>query len=203
MTDLDHYQVLGLATNATSKEIRKRYKKLCQKYHPDKNPENADHFMLIRRAYDVLIDPQRRVIYDQGIRQGINPEEFKTTLFAFITKLLPLILSRLVAHGGNFEQSAQFELTTQKSEIAGERAKAVEAQRIVNKYLKSIKSGHESYFAQALIKKNVEINVVLQHCDVALAVIKFLSDDTKNILCEEEVEELPRQLTEALHWTRV
>jgi len=186
MTDLDHYQVLGVSVNASKKDIRSAYKSLCQQYHPDRNEDNADHFMRIRKAYDVLSDPQRKVIYDQGLRQGINPEEFKRILYATITKLLPQVLGRLIAHGGNFEQSAQFELTTRKSEIAGEKAKAVEAQQVVNKYLKTIKSGHDSYFVQALTKKNVEINVAIKNYDVNLAVVKFLADDTKNILCEKE-----------------
>ena len=188
MSDQDHYEILGVANNATQEEIRRSYKHLCQKYHPDRNPENPDHFMVIRKAYDVLSDPRRKALYDQGIRQGINPREFNTALDAIINRLMPKILGRLTAHGGSFEQSAQFELTTAKSLAKGERKNILEAQEIVNKYLDRITSGMDSYFAQGLIKKSVEINVALTRFEVEIAVLKFLSEDTKNIVSKKESE---------------
>lgn len=188
MSEQDHYEILGVANNATQEEIRRSYKHLCQKYHPDRNPDNSDHFMLIRKAYDVLSNLQRKVIYDQGIRQGINPQEFKVALDAIVNRLMPKILGRLTAHGGSFEQSAQFELTTAKSLAKGERKNLLQAQEIVNKYLDRITSGMDSYFAQGLMKKSTEINVAITRFEVEIAVLKFLSEDTKNIISQDETE---------------
>jgi molecular chaperone DnaJ len=64
----DYYQVLGVPKNASSDEIRKAYRKLAQKHHPDANPGNKDaedRFKEISAAYDVLGDEDKRKSYDQ------------------------------------------------------------------------------------------------------------------------------------------
>jgi len=64
----DYYEVLGIARNASDDLIRKSYKKLAIKWHPDKNPNNAaeasERFKLIAEAYEILSDPVRRREYD-------------------------------------------------------------------------------------------------------------------------------------------
>jgi molecular chaperone DnaJ len=64
----DYYKVLGLPKNATAADIKKGYRKLAQKYHPDANPGNRDaeeRFKEISAAHDVLGDPEKRKQYDQ------------------------------------------------------------------------------------------------------------------------------------------
>ncbi len=64
---LDYYQVLGIKSTASLKEIKAAYKRLARLRHPDLNggdPEAARAFVLISRARDILIDPQRRAAYD-------------------------------------------------------------------------------------------------------------------------------------------
>jgi molecular chaperone DnaJ len=66
--DKDYYQVLGVAKNATAEEIKKAYRKLAQKHHPDANPGNPqaeERFKEISAAHDVLGDDDRRKQYDQ------------------------------------------------------------------------------------------------------------------------------------------
>ncbi|MBI4319853.1 MAG: J domain-containing protein [Chloroflexi bacterium] len=64
----DYYQVLGVARNASEKEIRQAYRKAARKYHPDVNPGNKQaeaQFKEIQRAYEVLGDPDKRAKYDK------------------------------------------------------------------------------------------------------------------------------------------
>lgn len=75
MSKRDYYEVLGVQRNATEAEIKKAFKKLAMKYHPDRNPDDEEaktKFSEAREAYDVLSDAQKRAAYDQFGHAGVE-----------------------------------------------------------------------------------------------------------------------------------
>jgi molecular chaperone DnaJ len=75
MSKRDYYEVLGVARDANDAAIKKAFKRLAMKYHPDRNQDNAeaiDKFKEAREAYDILSDAQKRAAYDQYGHAGVD-----------------------------------------------------------------------------------------------------------------------------------
>lgn len=80
MTFIDYYKVLGISKNATDKDIKKAYRKLARKYHPDLNPSDKDaekQFKAINEANEVLSDPKNRKKYDAYGEHWQNAEAYE------------------------------------------------------------------------------------------------------------------------------
>lgn len=79
MAKRDYYEILGVSRDASTAEIKKAYRKLAVKYHPDKNPDNAEaeeKFKEATNAYEVLSDAKKRQSYDQFGHSGPNNQGF-------------------------------------------------------------------------------------------------------------------------------
>ena len=79
MAKRDYYEVLGLSRSASSDEVKKAYRKLALKHHPDKNQNDKaseERFKEISEAYDVLSDPKKRQMYDQFGHGATGPGGF-------------------------------------------------------------------------------------------------------------------------------
>ncbi len=76
MAKRDFYEILGVAKNASEDEIKKSYRKLAMKYHPDRNPDSKgaeEKFKEVKEAYEMLSDPQKREAYDRFGHAGVDP----------------------------------------------------------------------------------------------------------------------------------
>jgi molecular chaperone DnaJ len=76
MAKRDFYEILGVAKNATEDEIKKSYRKLAMKYHPDRNPdskESEEKFKEVKEAYEMLTNADKREAYDRYGHAGVDP----------------------------------------------------------------------------------------------------------------------------------
>jgi molecular chaperone DnaJ len=76
MAKRDFYEILGVAKNASEDEIKKAYRKLAMKYHPDRNPdskESEEKFKEVKEAYEMLTNPEKREAYDRYGHAGVDP----------------------------------------------------------------------------------------------------------------------------------
>jgi DnaJ-related protein SCJ1 len=73
----DYYKILGVSKSASAADIKRAYRKLSLKYHPDKNPapDAATKFAEISVAYDVLSDPDKREAYNRGGEEAVKMQE--------------------------------------------------------------------------------------------------------------------------------
>ena len=75
MAKRDCYEILEVSRTATEAEIKKAYRRMAMKYHPDRNPDNADaeeHFKEAKEAYEILTDARKRAAYDQFGHAGVD-----------------------------------------------------------------------------------------------------------------------------------
>lgn len=104
MAKKDYYEVLGLQKGADENEIKKAYRKLAKKYHPDTNQGNKEaelRFKEITEAYEVLSDPEKRKVYDSGGAEAFEGEAFEGNMDDFFSDLFG-------GHFGGFERRSGF-----------------------------------------------------------------------------------------------
>ena len=75
MSKRDYYEVLGISRDVNEADLKKAYRRLAMKHHPDRNQDNEESetlFKEAKEAYDVLSNPQKRAAYDQFGHAGVD-----------------------------------------------------------------------------------------------------------------------------------
>src|SRR5437868_7717159 len=73
----DYYEILGVNRDSSEEDIKKAYRKLAMKFHPDRNPDAKDaedKFKEAKEAYEILCEPDKRGAYDAYGHAGVNPQ---------------------------------------------------------------------------------------------------------------------------------
>ena len=161
MEKRDYYEVLEVSKNATSEEIKKAYRKMAIKYHPDKNPNDKDaeeKFKEAAEAYEVLSNPDKRSRYDQSGHAGLHGQQGFSGMDDIFSHFGDIFSDLFGGGGGGFSFSSGF---------GGFGGGGRQAQRHVNRgsnlrlrvklNLSEINEG---------VKKKVKVNkfVPCQHC---------------------------------------
>src|SRR5687768_7034399 len=100
----NYYHILGVSNSATADQIKRAYRKLAMKYHPDHNRRKyaEDRFKALQRAYDTLSDPEQRQQYDLSLGEGASEDQHDESMAVewrwseLESHVLPFILGAVV-----------------------------------------------------------------------------------------------------------
>ena len=109
MAKRDYYEVLGVNKDASEEDLKKAYRKLAMKHHPDRNPDNPkseERFKEAKEAYEILSDGQKRSAYDQFGHAGVDPSAAAGSGFGNFADAFGDIFSDIF--GGNRGRSGVF-----------------------------------------------------------------------------------------------
>jgi len=104
MKDMDYYEILEVARDASSAQLKKAYRKLALKYHPDRNPDDKEaeeNFKYVNEAYQVLSDDQKRSIYDQYGKAGLEGQGAGGGGFGNMDDIMDIFNSMFGGGGGS------------------------------------------------------------------------------------------------------
>lgn len=148
----NYYQVLNLKPNATEAEIKRSYRVLAKRYHPDVNPNDAasaDRFADIGEAYNVLSDPQQRAEYDAKLKEAAAPKPNREEIIAR-QRAAAQAAARQAAMRNNYVRPQRIDPTMMAQRAAAQAAAQARAQAQMSAVKnQAYKSGYDYGVAEA------------------------------------------------------
>lgn len=177
---MDYYELLGLKPGATRKEIKKAYKAMAAKSHPDKKTGNAETHKALTVAYNVLADPDKRNQYDKtgNASQAKPRERWETALLSLFNTLI------LQKFKGDYVREAKGRLINAVTENQARKSQHEQEARAYRKKLGRVKGGPEG--------PNLFDGLLTQKIEVA---------ETDAKLCFDEIEALAMAIVKVDKYT--
>ena len=121
MAEQDYYDILGVSKDASEKDIKRAYRRLAAKYHPDVNhePGAEEKFKKINEAYETLSDSQKRAQYDQFGSAGPQVLAVKASAVLVVVKLILTLVAALTISLVNSLVAAVVLVETQQPRVKG------------------------------------------------------------------------------------
>jgi len=178
--DNSFYELLGVETTASPKEIKRAYYKLAKESHPDKNPDDQDNFLKIHQAYETLYDDDQRQLYDEwGSNASSNPNMFDPGIFVDV---FFGVSPELESYIGDLAIKS-FMKTMSKIVYAQQQTSEAQKEEMVKDLLSALRVNHSRDVRQV---------------DIALFLTEFTKDyvasnmneDEFRVKCQEEASRL-------------
>lgn len=188
------YDVLGVASDASPSDIKKAYRKLAKKHHPDAGGADDDRFSAITKAYNVLSDEAKRKHYDETGEGDDPPDNAHSEALNLIVHILVQIVAALPAEGIDIIGKIR-EVILKGDEANRNRLKAIDAEVAkLNKVIKRLKGGTgfiekalQSSIADAE-KSRVQTNAMLVTTARALEMLKDYSYEVDAPMTESALQ---------------
>ena len=163
----NHYDTLGVKKDAKPDDIKRAYRRKAREVHPDKSNGNHDAMAELNNAFDVLSDPQRRLLYDSTGEDRQRPidEEVKSAILQAFHDGLARDVADVLSHAKKL-------LEAKANQIKAERSKAAEAQKKLSKRRAKIKvNAGENLFHLLIDQELNRIASGIAQCDRGLEVM--------------------------------
>ncbi len=198
----DPYKALGVEPSASVDEIRQAFKKLAKQHHPDVAGGENESFDDIRKALDVLTDPQTRKMYDEfGVLPGDEASVLKLKAMQELAAIFASILEQVTPDNiTQVDVLATMRREVEKRQqavggkvklLAAEEAKLTRYQQVMSARLKR-KPGGKDIFFSVLEAMAAEVTAVRSHLDSEQRVVGAMIEELQNYTFEIETEQ-PRR----------
>jgi curved DNA-binding protein CbpA len=186
---INHYEVLGVAKFADSLMLKRAYRSLAQKYHPDKETGDAALFRQVQKAYEVLSDPERRAAYDEN---GLDDssEKLRQEAMGELAKMLMMFIGHINPETDDLICKMREHMRGQNMQIKDQKRRMGEEIKRCHQILSRLSSPDKDNLFSQIIKGNIAT------CKQNLGILKrgeLLGKEIEKVLSEYSYRTDPKK----------